>query len=531
VLERVIENWLTKVNERGFETAFTQLLIAEGYTVLHEPAHHPTEHGKDVVAVAPDGMKWAFQLKGEDYDLEKIGTIVPQLYGLVTSSFDYPGFAGRPDRTAFVTTGTLKPPARDRLRSFDSANTEAGLPPMELIEREQLVSRLSSAHSRYLPNDLVSIRKLLAFYLEDGVGPLPLNGFFDVIADAFKGPAGRSELQCTKAAASCGVIVSVALSPWVLKGNHVAVCQAWLAYVFQCLRLVEHNGVPDKAVASSVDMAISIVQEEVSALLADAEANDDLVIPDIVDGVVYPLRVLATCGHLAAGALAGMVSLERVNTVIKRELPFVTLTSEAGVPAMILMATTLSKGKDLLLAGQVVVELTKALSVANRRDSPEALADPYHPLDDELGRIMGMSTDHDDERYDGQAYTLHILLEWMMRRGLRQVVESVYADATKVNCCEFSVSEPLRLFDSDDPDGELRTWHLPRPGSWQKLSAAARVVSEGSIPGSLWRRADLLAFLPLLLPYRLTSDVAKAIDYWYLGLADVVYPETDQGLT
>ena len=49
VIERVVENWLGSTNERGYENAFCQILIAEGHTIIRRPAHGPGEHGKDIV--------------------------------------------------------------------------------------------------------------------------------------------------------------------------------------------------------------------------------------------------------------------------------------------------------------------------------------------------------------------------------------------------------------------------------------------------------------------------------------------------
>lgn len=64
MLANVLAHWLTNASERSYEGPFCQLLIAEGHTVLFAPVHHPFEHGKDLVAMAPDGALCAYQLKG-----------------------------------------------------------------------------------------------------------------------------------------------------------------------------------------------------------------------------------------------------------------------------------------------------------------------------------------------------------------------------------------------------------------------------------------------------------------------------------
>lgn len=64
MFERVVENWLIRVNERSLEVPFAQLLAGEGYQVVHLSRHGPFEEGKDILAIARDGVPCAFQLKG-----------------------------------------------------------------------------------------------------------------------------------------------------------------------------------------------------------------------------------------------------------------------------------------------------------------------------------------------------------------------------------------------------------------------------------------------------------------------------------
>jgi hypothetical protein len=68
VIERVVENWLGSTNERGYENAFCQILIAEGHTIIRRPAHGPGEHGKDIVTRDRKRSLHAYQLKTGNID-------------------------------------------------------------------------------------------------------------------------------------------------------------------------------------------------------------------------------------------------------------------------------------------------------------------------------------------------------------------------------------------------------------------------------------------------------------------------------
>src|ERR1035438_8410885 len=69
LLGRVIENWLTNVNERQYQLPFCQVLAAEGETILYISTHGPFEKGRDIITRTPTGEIRAYQLKAGDIGL------------------------------------------------------------------------------------------------------------------------------------------------------------------------------------------------------------------------------------------------------------------------------------------------------------------------------------------------------------------------------------------------------------------------------------------------------------------------------
>ena len=108
MLERLLEYWLDSVNERSYQAAFCQLLAAQGFKILHSTRHMPIEFGKDVIAVGPDGVTCAYQLKGNPgsrLTLNQFREIAPQLNELVTQRIIFPGLRRGPHRSYLVTNG------------------------------------------------------------------------------------------------------------------------------------------------------------------------------------------------------------------------------------------------------------------------------------------------------------------------------------------------------------------------------------------------------------------------------------------
>ena len=137
MIERLVENWLDNVGERGFETPFAQLLTLERHRVLQGPVHHPFEHGKDIITIAPDGAACAFQLKGPNLKrLDDFEAIHGQLLALVSTAISHAGIGTprRPDRAYLVTNGVLTPPVRDRLQQFNVGNAQRQCPAVEAVE-------------------------------------------------------------------------------------------------------------------------------------------------------------------------------------------------------------------------------------------------------------------------------------------------------------------------------------------------------------------------------------------------------------
>ena len=535
MLERVIDDWMTNAGERGFESAFTQLLIAEGYRVLHHPAHHPTEHGKDLVAYAPDGVLCAFQLKGGDLDLKKLESIQQQLFALAATALDYPGIdpSRRPERAALVTTGRLTPPSRDRLAALNAGNQANGLPSIECIERDQLVSRFTTAHGRYLPNSPAELRHLLDLYVRDGRDPLPIRDFATLVESVLRPTETRSELEHKRAISSAALIAAIAASPWHSVNNHLALAQSRLIVGQQILYTAAINDLAEGVWESFYKLAFRSAGEALNALLDEAANAEDLVVPHLLDGVVYPLRALIVAGWLSAGVVSGLIEEgERAQlaiSVIKRELPYIKLNSEAGTPHVLLAASVLDFAGSRMDAASHVFRLAKELSSLNRADSPDAIPTPYHSLESILRKTIGMSHEFEfwEERFDGHSYTLHVLIDWMARRKLRSALGTLWPAATQVICCEFRPSAPARVLSFEDDEGEIVMWQLDMPARWPELLKAACTTSERDLPGVLWRNPAFLPFLVLLFPYRLSAVVAKAIDYDFLVRGDITFDDDD----
>ncbi len=531
MIERLVENWLDNAGERGFETPFAQLLTFEGHRVLQGPVHHPFEHGKDILTIAPDGAACAFQLKGPNLRrLEDFEEIHGQLLALVSTAVSHAGVGTprRPDRAYLVTNGTLTPPVRDRLQQFNVGNVALQCPAVEAMEREHLLSRFSAAHGAYLPLSLPDIRTLIELYYAEPSTIFPVRRFATYLTSLMPFPtASASGPDRRRAIASAALLTAYAANSWTQAENHLCTAQAWLTFCITLLRFVEMHQLEDADWRTSYELALEAARASLASLSKEAADAPDLSVPDLTEGLFYPSRALLICGYLSGYWLSertlGPVDdtiTERVRQVLLREKDYTKLVGECDVPAFFELCCALGQLGDILPSEFRMMALASTLTRVNRRHSPEALADPYHDLEQILMKRASGDTDFEGEEFDGRSYMLHVAIDWLARRLWRQRLASMWPEITEVRFMEFRPSAPERYLAPKDDDGTLVEWLAGQPQSWASLLGTARTKDFSVLPHMLRRHREMVPYLALLLPYRLTATLAAAIDAISYGPRD-----------
>ena len=525
MIERIIEHWLTKAGERTYEVPFTQLLIAEGYRVLHGPVHHPFEHGKDLIAYSPEGQLCAFQLKGGDIALADLDQHQGQLLTLLATAVSYPGVdpPRRPDRAFLVTNGVLSPPARDRLSAINVGHRDIKLGAIEVIEREQLVSRLSAVYGQYVPAEAQDLTILMKLLSEDGMS-LPSVQTLSALHDNVIGPGAKrlSTRAYSRANAAALFVTAYAAGPWERSENHLGVALAWLTLAASVLRHAARSGNDEADWIGTYSLAMANIREPLDRLLEEAVNGDDLLVPDLAESFVYAARAALVCGFAAAHMLSDSWDrtdanlAQRTRTLIMRELPFIRLDGEVAVPFIITIATALEVLGDAALASNLVSSCARTLAETNQPASEGALADPYHSFEDCLSPSLAEADMDSAEDFSGRSFGLPIALDWLARRNARSAIEPSWKAVTRITFCEFNPSPPSEILAVKNDDGALQSWHMKRPQSWSELVASARTLDDSMLPTLLWQQAPFIPFLGLLFPYRFNRTLAKALDYYFV---------------
>lgn len=530
MLERVIENWLDKANERTFEVPFCHMLAAEGHTVLHLTRHCAMEMGKDVLSIAPDGVPCAYQLKGPPGGRIRLwqwrDEIERQVFGLVTGGIAHPSIPTTlaNHRAYLVTSCELEEEVIRAIEDMNRSFVRQGRPDCQLrtIVRGELLRRARDLETNLWPTDLPDIKELLEMYLEEGDGPLPktkLAGLIERVIPQTAEEQAPGKGKLDRSLASAAVLCALALASFSLRSNFWAQIEAWTLYGGYVLGLAERYGLakhiwlPHFAIAER-ELYILLVR-----LSAELQERSYFVEGSpMTDGLVYGHRMTVLIGLLSVLALwpSQKDGDERDHNFIRefcqRHTSEMRLWGEGGIPFIVARfwqgrLNDATPGPDLLLR-----DLAAQVSRANAPRSTNALPSPYYDLTDAISHALGIAEAPIRETFAGRSYSLEGLVHLFARRMWRQQMRFLWPDISRVRFVRFYPPQPADFFRSRCAQGITRDVQPHQTQSWGELLQQAQESEGACVPASAREFPVFVLLYLLVCPYGMNSEVLRWLD-------------------
>lgn len=271
MLERVIDDWLTKTTELAFQAPFCQMLAARGETVVHSSRHCAMELGKDVISVTSRGRVHAYQLKTAPRGRLSLGEwrkgLQAQAFDLVTSAVVHPSVKSRKHhRSFFVVNGDINEEVASDIDRMNRAWASQGQRDykLETIVRGELAQMAIRLQTAFWPVELPDVNLLLELYLDSGKGQLPkdkVSRLLEATTAMLPDTTARiSKAKCRRLMASAGVLCALSLSRFTVDENRVAEIEAWTMYLSVVFGLAQRRNLPEKMWKSSVDLASMFIE-------------------------------------------------------------------------------------------------------------------------------------------------------------------------------------------------------------------------------------------------------------------------------
>jgi hypothetical protein len=522
MIERLLDNWLSRANERSFQIPFCHSLAYSGHTVVHLSRHCAMEMGKDILSIGPDGVPCAFQLKGVEgggklslaawrSDLEK------QLIPLVTGRIVHPSIPdGTPHRAYIVVNGELE---EEVCRAIDDFNrgplVSAVNRKLEVIVRGELFQRFRDLQSDFWATNLSELKTFLEMYLEDGRGQLPKEKIASLFEKALPfervGQKDPSRAELTKAVAGCAIICASSISAFTNVQNHLAEFEAWTMFWAYVLALAERWAVPMDQFRFATDVAQEAMYSALGRLCDELMERDNLGEGSILtDKVVYEVRITQLLGlvglyglwhanRLRAGVEGddtGRQHFLRNFCLAKRKSLYVW--GEYAIPQILAYnffrrTFDATKDTDYLYYG-----LMNAIVNANG-EGDGALANPYYDAETILPYPLGLEREPLNDSFHRSSYYLEGLMHLFARANAKQHMRWIYPSIAKFSLRRYMPAFAWKYYFWRDRSGKSHSDVLQPPHSWAALRALAAEDRGDELPSLI--KADPLAYLCFLLVY------------------------------
>ena len=515
--ERLVEHWLTSVNELAYQLPFCEVLLAEGYEVLYVSAHGRGEHGKDVVARRADGVLCSFQLKGGDVRLGEWRDIRGEVEELVQLPVRVPGVDEAESHVPhLVTNGEVRGDAVESIQRYVDAWVDKGHPRLEVWQRHTLVKKFVDAQGRYLPNRLVDFRAFVELYVGSFLDPLPREQFARLLgALVAADQIGDTDLKRARALAAVAVVAGYVLEQYERAENHVAALEGWTVVAATVLHVAERDALSEARYRPTLGLVWLALWRNFARFEREVLASESFFTSSssLADGVVYGARVLMTLGWLGAAQLLRVRFPEQVARasagpaadtravvhIVEREWPGARITGEVDWPYLTALGLYMEHVRHAGEAEALFGLWVRAVLAANRGAQPPGIAPPYWLHERVLRRRHGMLPPSEDERFADHTYTVMSALDMLVRRMRRRLVASFWPAVTHLNACDFVPDAAADAFVWQTRTGELRSGHPGPEASWAAWRAAAGEVAASAVPATLVRHPEWL--LPFLLTY------------------------------
>jgi hypothetical protein len=135
------------------------------------------------------------------------------------------------------------------------------------------------------------------------------------------------------------------------------------------------------------------------------------------------------------------------------------------------------------LSNRIICDLIIDILFRNGFPNENALPAPYYSAQKALNHCYGASDEKIDmSHFVGQSYHLASLIEILVRRNRRDLLNEVWKGVTNIYNSEFSPKEPWEYLTWYCKEGELSDFLFKRPQSWRELCDDAQDLNAGNVP-------------------------------------------------
>ena len=537
MIERLLENWLNRANERSFQYPFCYWLASQNYRVVHLSRHCGMEIGKDVLAIDPQGVPCAYQLKGMSggklSQKRWRSEVQAQVQTLLNTVIVHPSISpSLPHRSFLVINGELEEEVLYEIENLNRCQERDGYSnrKLEVIVKGDLLDGFKRLQTDFWVENLVETKTYLELLLENGKGQLPKDKLSRLIEAALPFRSGGekrpSKGEIAKSLAGCAIICASAVSSFTNEKNHVAEFEAWTIYFGYALGLAERWGLPQKDIQFALDMATEAMYSGLERLCDELMERQHFVEGDgLTDRFVYRIRMTRLLGLMGIYALwrksriksGGQEGGESRDVFLrnfsKKHRKLVQLWGEYAVPeilAFYFYYRTIDPTQDRVA---LLVSVIQGILQLNGEGQGK-LANPYYDAETILPHTLGLEGNPLHDSFAGSSYTLEAVTHLFVRLNYKQTARLIFPTLTRMQYFTLEYDEPWHfyLYRIKAETGHHKSVMLTPPHSWKLLRESAAESRGDSLPSKMRELAFHYMCFISTFPHRMNANGIRWLD-------------------
>lgn len=522
MIERLVENWLTNVNELGYQVPFCHALGSAGFEIIHISRHGRGEHGKDIVARDPGGHLHTFQLKGGDINLSDWRNIRGEVEELVRLPVRHPGVdENEPHQPVLVTNGVLVGDAIENVRRFTNEWSRLGAPTLDVWTKNQVLGRFLDAHGAFLPTEMGDFRAFVELYVRDHRDRIPRAQLAAFLLDVAEQHALEARRTATiRALNSIALLGGYIIEQYERNENWISAVEGWTILASTILFVAESLDLPTPAYEGALSLALFALTRNLDHLEAEVFERDSLVEARhiLAEPLVHGTRTATVLAWLCASALLRKsqgrdVDRVRIRSALRTHLPHLKVLGECDWPKVIAIGLYLDRAGTASEADWLFNLWVAILRQQDRkRTDTGGLPSPYWLEDRIIQSLAGELPPYETENFVGNSYTTLAVLDALVRRLCRQQVAAAWPWVSRIHYCQFVPESHADLFRWSCDRGKTVVMDPVPTVSWSAWRDEAARLNENEVPMGFRRHPNWLLPFLLTYPHRANRTMCKLAD-------------------
>lgn len=527
MLERVIENWLTKASEKSVQLPFCYMLSKKGISVVHLTRHWSMEKGKDIIAKDTENNIYAYQLKSPKNGRITMGQwqgINKQLFDLVTLDIDHVGIKNDNHHRSFlVTNGFIDEDVSTAIKDFNRYFEKKNQPEcrLEVYSRADLFDMAKELGNSLWPSELTDVQTFLEMHLANGKGLLPKVKLAKLFESTFKLNENISNSECERIISGAAIICALSLNNFTNENNYVTEIEAWIIYISYVFSLVQKNNLSDKHWKNSVDLALMQIYALLENLCEELRARKNYIEGDFPSDIIFYKERITQLTSLMS--IYGLLNKFNIVSISKENEDFIgkfcldnvrnlCLWGEGVIPQLISCYWFYRKLDATQSTVFFLKSIIKAIIKRNKNGSITALPCPYYDVEEIYSNKLGVKDEPIFEKFDGFSYMLEGLFNIFVRHNYKNSARILWSEYSKIKSICFEPEKEEDFFRWNNLRGKTKIKEQKRIQKWDLLKAESMEYKEEWVP-QLLRSNPILSLLFLIVfPHRSNSKIFRWLD-------------------